>query len=278
MTFSWGSGLAAAAALVLAGGSGLALAAAPPSAAKYVAMGSSFAAGPMVTMPADNPSTRCSRSLDNYPHQLARKRDYRLTDVSCSGATTAHLLSAWNELPAQLDAVTPDTALVTITIGGNDVRFSAGLAAVTCKQAGRADCPKLPPLTEDGWTKLEGAYHQVVAEVKRRAPKARIVLVEYPVILPPQGLCAATPIALSDADALRAVATRLAALTSSVARAEKVDVIATSVLSKGHDVCAPDRWAEGAWLGAGPPTYAAYHPNFAGHTAVAGALDRLLGK
>ena len=252
-------------------------AAAPPGGAKYVAMGSSFAAGPMVTLPADAPATRCSRSLDNYPHQLARKRDYRLTDVSCSGATTAHLVGAWNELPAQLDAVTPDTALVTITIGGNDVRFSAGLAAVTCAHAGGTSCPTPAAVTESDWTNLEAALHRIVAEVRKRAPKARVVLVEYPAILPEKGVCAATPIALADADALRAVANRLAALTASVARAEKADVIQTASLSKGHDVCAADRWAEGAWLGAGPPAYAAYHPNFAGHTAVAGALDRLLG-
>jgi phospholipase/carboxylesterase len=37
-----------------------------------------------------------------------------LTDASCSGATTQHLLAPWNELPAQLDALRPDTRLVTV--------------------------------------------------------------------------------------------------------------------------------------------------------------------
>lgn len=61
----------------------------------YVAMGSSFAASPGVTTSADQPPTRCARSVDNYAHLLARKLELQLTDVSCSGATTAQLLNAW---------------------------------------------------------------------------------------------------------------------------------------------------------------------------------------
>ena len=252
-------------------------AAAPPSGARYVAMGSSYAAGPTVTMPADNPATRCSRSLDNYPHQLARKRDYRLVDVSCSGATTAHILGPWNELPAQLDAVTPDTALVTVTIGGNDVGFTAALAAATCAKAGRPDC-RPPNVTQANWTSLEANLHRIAAEVRRRAPGARLIFVEYPMILPPQGGCAATAMAPADIDAIRATATRLVAVTDSVAKAGKADLLPAFTLTKGHDVCAKDHWAEGAWLGAGPPTFATYHPNFAGHTAIYEALDKMLGK
>jgi hypothetical protein len=62
--------------------------------ARYVAMGSSFAAGPGVTAPADTPANRCARSADNYAHQLARKLNLQLVDVSCSGAKTDNLLGA----------------------------------------------------------------------------------------------------------------------------------------------------------------------------------------
>ena len=74
-----------------------------PAGAHYVAMGSSFAAGPGVGTPAETPTDRCSRSAANYAQQLARKRNLHLTDVSCGGATTAHVLGPWNELPAQVD-------------------------------------------------------------------------------------------------------------------------------------------------------------------------------
>ena len=42
----------------------------------------------------------------------------------------AHVLAPWNELPAQIDAVTPDTRLVTITIGGNDLNYIGNLFMV----------------------------------------------------------------------------------------------------------------------------------------------------
>src|ERR1700744_5133921 len=93
----------------------------PPAGAKYVNMGSSFSAGPSIATPADNPNNRCNRSSQNYAHQIARRHNLTLVDVSCGGSTTEHLLGAGKELPPQLDAITPDPALVTFTTGGNDL-------------------------------------------------------------------------------------------------------------------------------------------------------------
>src|ERR1700712_5265347 len=59
--------------------------------ARYVAMGSSYAAGPGID-PVEQPRTRCGRSTRNYAHQLAGRRSLTLVDVSCGGATTAHVL------------------------------------------------------------------------------------------------------------------------------------------------------------------------------------------
>ena len=66
----------------------------PPAGSKYVAMGSSFAAGPGITTPDEGTPARCTRSKDNYARQLARRRGLKLTDVSCSGATTAHMAAS----------------------------------------------------------------------------------------------------------------------------------------------------------------------------------------
>lgn len=53
---------------------------------RYVAMGSSFAAGP--GLPAGDPprKDRCNRSTKNSAHLLAEKRGLSLLDVSCGGA------------------------------------------------------------------------------------------------------------------------------------------------------------------------------------------------
>jgi len=56
-----------------------------------------------------------------------------LVDVTCSGATTADVLRAGQfDQPAQLDAVSDETQLVTVTIGGNDVFYMANLIAISC--------------------------------------------------------------------------------------------------------------------------------------------------
>src|SRR6202451_545490 len=91
---------------------------------RYVAMGSSFAAGPGLPTRVPGSPRRAGRSTGNYAHLLARTLGLDLHDVTFSGATTGDLLrpSAAGQ-PAQLAAVTPDTALVTITAGGNDVGY-----------------------------------------------------------------------------------------------------------------------------------------------------------
>lgn len=266
---------------VLAGQAG----AAPlPAGAKYVAMGSSFAAGPGVTSSADTPPNRCSRSADNYAHQLAAKRGLALTDVSCGGATTAHLLGPWGELPPQLDAVDAATRLVTVTIGGNDLGYIGGLMAASCAglaaEAGQpaTKCPRIAPPTDQAFQDVETRLRAVAAEVRRRAPKARLVFVQYPVVLPAQGTCAATPISDAEADAGRQVAARLAEVTARAAKASGADLLAADKLSAGHDACAKDAWMNGFPRPGAPVAGVFYHPNLAGMTAVAAALDKLLSE
>src|ERR1700728_4596927 len=95
-----------------------------PPGSRYVAMGSSFAAGPGLPTRVPGSPRRAGRSTGNYAHLLARALGLDLHDVTFSGVTTGDLLSpSATGQPAQLDAVTPDTALVTITAGGNDVGY-----------------------------------------------------------------------------------------------------------------------------------------------------------
>jgi hypothetical protein len=254
---------------------------APPAAgAKYVAMGSSFAAGPGIAPSADNPPNRCARSEGNYAHQLARRHGLALVDVSCSGSTTAHLLGPWNELAPQLDAVDADTALVTMTTGGNDLGYLVGLSAMSCRnvaaQTGKApSCGALPPLPGDEtYAGLETRLRQVIAEVHRRAPGARLVIVDYVTILPPAGVCAAVPLSEAQADSSRAIARRLDDITVRVARQTGTELIAASKITEGHDACAKDAWLNGYPSPGVPVERTFYHPRLAATTAIANALDQ----
>ena len=86
---------------------------------RYVAIGSSMAAGPGIRPGAPGAPWRAGRSARNYAHLLAEKLRLDLVDVTYSGATTAHLLTdRQNGAPPQVSALDGSESLVTTTIGG----------------------------------------------------------------------------------------------------------------------------------------------------------------
>lgn len=260
--------------------------------ARYVAMGSSFASGSGI-VPYDSAApARCQRSTKNYAHQVARKLKLTLVDVTCGGATTAHILGPWNELPPQMDALTSDTALVTITVGGNDVGYIGGLIASSCSDSlsgavaqplcqmiasGRRSGAAMPMATEERWRTVETALTGIIQEIRRRSPHARIVFVDYLTVLPEGTPCSETPLSPEALDAGRAAAARLASLTADVARRNVAEVLPASELSrKRHSGCAPTPWVTGFIPPAESRTFVPYHPNLEGMTAIADALSRHL--
>ena len=60
---------------------------------RYVALGSSMAAGPGIPPRAKDAPWRAGRSAANYPHLVAQRLGLDLVDVTYSGATTAHVLT-----------------------------------------------------------------------------------------------------------------------------------------------------------------------------------------
>ncbi len=260
--------------------------AAVPEGSTYVALGSSFAAGPGIgTIAADTPA-RCNQSADNYPRQVARARKLKLIDRSCSGATTVDVLRGGQfGLPAQLDALTPDTRLVTVTIGGNDVRYSVDLAirsgclrAQAAQPAAPPPCPA-PPAGFDldqAFATTEANMEAIAAEVRRRSPQARLVFVDYVEILPAGAPCPALSITAADAAELKARSDRLVRVTAAVAAKAGAELVKASDLTRGHDACAAQPWAMGyaprsEW---GP---VGFHPQAPAANAIAQALSRLVG-
>lgn len=260
----------------------------------YVAMGSSFASGSGVPPYDPTAPARCHRSSENYARQLARMRELHLVDVTCGGATTAHILGPWNELPPQIDALTPDAALVTVTIGGNDLGYIGGLIAGSCsgnlpldttaqpfcqmiaaaRRSGAA--PSIAIVTEDNWQKVETALTGIVREIRRRSPGARIIFVDYLTVLPEGEMCDQIPLSPRAAEIARETASRLARLTADVARRYGAEVLPASELSRMHGACADNAWVTGLTPGLSTPSFVPYHPNVAGMRAVAEALDQRL--
>jgi lysophospholipase L1-like esterase len=180
-------------------------------------------------------------------------------------------------LPAQIDAVTPDTSLVTITIGGNDVEYVGGLMWAACGGAPATArdprCKEVLPASDASWQSLGSALRKIVAKTRARAPNARIILVDYLAVLPPEGTCSDIVMSTDRAEASRAVAARLATHTAQVAREAHIDVLRASELSAAHSACAADAWTSGFPHPGGPKVVVPYHPTLAGMTAVAKSLE-----
>ncbi len=247
----------------------------------YVNMGSSFAAGAGTgEAPAGSPA-RCYQSVASYAHLLAARLNLPLTDVSCGGATSAHLLNPWNELPAQIDAVREDTRLVTITVGGNDIAYAGNLVAASCEQGEMirvgslsVPCPSPFAVAEEAYATLETNLRTAANAIAARAPRARIVFIQY-ITLVPQTQCDQSRFTEEEAVALRVVAARLAEITARAARDGGAEVLAVNETSIGRTPCDPAPWSTGL-----PRDYqgdlAPWHPNRRGMDAIAAQLENLI--
>ncbi|WP_020673294.1 SGNH/GDSL hydrolase family protein [Amycolatopsis nigrescens] len=264
-------------------------ASAAPRYRDYVALGDSYAS--IASLLTVEDKVGCFRSADNYPHVLAAKLGVeRLTDVSCGSATTAHMTEpqrtpTLGTNPAQFDALRPETDLVTLTIGGNDLGFESvigqcGLLSVTdplgnpCERANR---------NPDGSDKVRRKIEQEVAPrvaavvrgIKERSPDARVLLVGYLRWLPEATGCwPAVPLAQGDVP----YATSLQqALVDVLAGNAGGNVSAFDPMPiTGHDMCqAPGtRWVEPV-VPAAPTT--PFHPNALGQRNLGERLAERLG-
>jgi lysophospholipase L1-like esterase len=251
---------------------------------RYVALGSSFAAGPGLPSRVPGSPRRAGRSTGNYAHRVARALSLDLHDVSFSGATTGDLLgpSAAGQ-PAQLDAVTPDTALVTMTAGGNDVGFVPRLTLASLPwplavlPRARATVAELgdPRGTDERFAQLERNLAEIGRRLRERAPGATVLLVDYLTLLPPAGQDPAPPPSADIATWGRMIAARLAAATRSAAEAAGLGYVAVSAASAEHHAWSATPWTTHFRLSrrGGAP----YHPNAAGMAAVADLILAALG-
>jgi lysophospholipase L1-like esterase len=249
--------------------------AAPPAVAetqRYVALGDSSAAGPLIPTEIDH---TCLRSNRNWPHVLATRLGATLTDVTCSGATTAHLAGRqFGTVAPQFDALRRDTDLVTLAIAANDIVLSS--AFTTCATPNGQTCRERFTVggVDQFATRIDATAPKVaaaLAEIHRRSPRAHVVVVGYLTYWRPGGCYPTDPYTPADADYIQSTFDNLMAMLSRQAARNDASYVDIRTPSATHGLCASPagRWLEGA--NPASPAYP-YHPNAAGMAAAAGII------
>ncbi len=259
---------------------------------RYVALGDSYTAAPYVYL--TDVANGCLRSSGNYPALLATKLEVgKHVDVSCSGATSKDLTDRQQtfrsqSVPPQLSAVTRDTDLVTLGIGGNDDGLFGSLVG-TCPisgpKGGLFTAPKGVRCGQVDVASASAAVRRIgklirndLTEVHRRAPDATVVLVGYPRIVTPGRTCPkALPVAQRDTIALDAVTRSLSQVMRTSAERTKSVFVDLYASSKGHDACAGKQaWVNGVHTDTNRA--AALHPFAEEQRAVAALIAQAIDR
>lgn len=243
---------------------------------RYVALGSSMAAGPGIWPPDWCAPIPAQRSARNYPHLVARALGFDLVDMTYSGATTANVLTDLQfGAPPQADALDGSEALVTVTIGGNDVGyvpmlFAAGLPrlARSLPLLGTWLRDRLDPTARDrALVEVAESVKNVGRTVRARAPSARVLFVDYLTLLPPAGT-SSPPLPDVDVAHGRRIAATLERLTGAAAAETGCEWVRAARASRDHHAWSAEPWTTrfGVPL---PGRPFPLHPNADGMRAVA---------
>ncbi|KRV50172.1 hydrolase [Wenjunlia vitaminophila] len=255
----------------------------------YVALGDSMASAPLVT-PITGPIA-CGRSERNYAHLLAAQLQVdEFRDVTCSGADTKDMTEPqklslagvdMGTAPPQFDALSSDTTLVTLTIGGND----AGLVGVAqdCMELNPFASPCKNDFVKDGVDTIAQRVDAsgpkigaVLDGIHQRAPQARVLVTGYGEYIKPGGCWPSVPVLGKDADWLQSLVDRMNGVIATQAAAHGAEYVDVRTPSKGHDACQSSdvRWVEGYV----PENLAApLHPNALGEASYARIIGNRIG-
>lgn len=233
---------------------------------------------------------RCHRSGNAYSQILGEDNDFAggTTFVACSGAEIPDLNnpndSQTGEDP-QYDALSEDTSLVTISIGGNDLGFAdvvkdciingeRGVGFIdTCQE-------KHDQRIKDELPRLKQQLIEQYEEIRRRAPNARIIIVGYPQLFVDNPSDSYGNLLFKEDQVwMNEQAAALNAMLREAAREAGVEFVDPTEAFHGHEIGSDDPWINDLDLG-GPGFSVAdpssFHPNAAGHEALAALIQQQL--
>jgi lysophospholipase L1-like esterase len=238
--------------------------AAAASASQYVALGDSYSSG-VGTRVFYSESGSCKRSPEAYGPKIAAAKGYTLSFQACSGAKTTEV----NE--KQLGTLSGSTALVTITIGGNDAGFSnviinCALYYFTCGSA-------IGEANEFIAKKLPGLLDTTYGDIRAKATTAHVVVLGYPHLFTSEGkTCNVNFLTSSNEKKLNETGDKLDAAIKARAEAHGFTFVDPRNAFLPHEVCASEEWLNGQ----SNPLEESYHPNTKGQAEFTSLVEAVL--
>lgn len=288
-------------------------AAQPAAAASYewVALGDSYTAG-VIRAAGDTfevPRDGCERTDRSYPQVIDRDLGslFDLANVSCGAATIENVTDTpqypigrhlppisedpdypFPAVPPQSEAVGAGTDVITVGVGGNTLGFADILSR--CAQLGGESNGEGVPCKDALGSgiqarldKVSTEYDRMLSVLHERAPKAKILAVGYPTIVPDDaskctfgdqtkfGTITQGDLAWLRTDALEPLNKAIEKSTGTQDSAGFVDLYASS---RNHSVCDDSKWIEGFFTL--PDQLSFVHPNALGHRNAADHIEEAL--
>ncbi|WP_073949015.1 SGNH/GDSL hydrolase family protein, partial [Streptomyces kebangsaanensis] len=220
----------------------------------YVALGDSYSSGVGAGSYISS-SGSCNRSTKAYPYLWnAAHAPSSFDFTACSGARTDDVLAN------QLGPLNSATALVSITVGGNDAGFSDVMT--TCVLQSDSTCiSRINTARAYVDSTLPGKLDNLYSVIRSKAPNARVVVIGYPRFY----LLGQTCLGLSETkrSAINGASDHLnTALAKAAANRGFIFGDVRSTFG-GHEICSGNSWLHSVdWLNIGN----SYHPTAAGQS------------
>jgi lysophospholipase L1-like esterase len=236
-------------------------AASAAAAPQYVALGDSYSSGVGTRVFYEEPG-ECDRSPDAYGPKIAAAKGYTLSFQACGGAKTTDVNAK------QLGTLSASTALVTISIGGNDAGFSnviinCALYYFTCGSA-------ISEADEFITKKLAGLLETTYKDIHAKATTAQVIVLGYPKLFTKEGkTCNVNFLTSGNEKKMNEAAEKLDGVVKGRAEAMKFTFVNPTSAFEAHEVCASEEWLNGQ----SNPLSESYHPNVKGQEEFAKLIE-----
>lgn len=228
----------------------------------YVALGDSYSSG---TGTREYYDSGCQRSHHAFAPQIASARGYELRHAACSGARVPDVRNN------QLSALSADTSLVTISVGGNDAGFSSVITA--CAKPWPSTCwGQIDASQAFIANQLPGLLNGLYSDIRARAPVAKVIVVGYPRIFNGEECNFFARISPGEQAELNETADRLSNAIATAAAAHGFTYVDPRGAFTGHAICDDAEWVNGL----SNPVGESYHPNQSGHDAYTSLISAKL--